>query len=233
MNNEILLILNLVFVYGAVLLFYRLFGKTGLYCWVVFATLMANIEVLIVVDAFGLRQTLGNILFASTFTATDILSENHGKKPANKAVLIGIAVSAAFIVLSVLWLSFTPSEVNSVFPAFKEIFSQTPGILLAGFGVYAISQLFDVWIYHKLWDRTYKSCGDRKSLLWLRNNGATLLSQLINAVLFNALAFGGVYDSKTLIAIIVSTYLIYIVTSILDTPIVYIARNYKAEKQGQ
>ncbi len=228
MNNEILLIINLIIVYGATLAFYKLFGKAGLYCWTVFATLLANIEVLLIVDAFGLRQTLGNILFASTFLATDILSENHGKKSANKAVWIGIAVSLMFIIISTLWLMFTPSKADFSYPAFERIFSKTPRILLAGFGVYAVSQLFDVWIYHKLWDMTQKKWGSVSRFLWLRNNVATLLSQLINAVLFNFLAFYGVYEIKTLVSIMISTYLIYIFTSILDTPVLYIARKTRA-----
>ena len=112
MNNEILLILNLIVIYSSALLFYRLFGKAGLYAWTAFATVTANIEVLIVIDAFNLEQTLGNIMFASTFLVTDILSENHGKKEANKAVYLGIAVSLMFIVVTKFWLAFAPSPNN-------------------------------------------------------------------------------------------------------------------------
>lgn len=227
MNNEILLILNLIIIYGTTLLFYRFFGEAGLYAWTAFAMIAANIEVILLVDAFGIEQTLGNILFASTFLATDILSENHGKKEANKAVKIGIAVSVMFLILSNLWIMFAPSENDTAFLAFKAIFSRTPRILLAGFGVYVIVQFFDVWLYHKLWGITKKKSGSEKKFLWLRNNAATLVSQLINSVLFNIFAFLGVYDTKTLISIIISTYLIYIVTSILDTPVLYLARKYK------
>ena len=78
--NEILLVLSLLVIYGSVLLVYRLFGKSGLYCFTAIATITANIEVLILVDAFGMEQTLGNILFASTFLVTDIISEVDGKK---------------------------------------------------------------------------------------------------------------------------------------------------------
>lgn len=78
--NEILLVLSLLVIYGSVLLVYRLFGKSGLYCFTAIATITANIEVLIMVDAFGMEQTLGNILFASTFLVTDIISEVDGKK---------------------------------------------------------------------------------------------------------------------------------------------------------
>ncbi len=224
MPNEILLALNLIVIYGAVIIFYRLFGKAGLFAWTVFATITANIEVLLLVDAFGFEQTLGNIMFASTFAVTDILSENHGKKEANKAVGVGIAVSLMLIIITKFWLAFTPSVNDFAYKGFEIVFSNTPRVLFAGFAVYAVAQVFDVWLYHRIWEFTNRKSGDIRGFLWLRNNLATLISQLINAVLFNVLAFGGIYETATLLSIIVSTYIIYIVAALLDTPVVYLAR---------
>lgn len=227
MPNELLLILSLIVLYGAVLVFYRLFGKLGLYVWTVIATIAANIEVLILVDAFGMEQTLGNILFASTFLVTDILSENHGKKEANVAVNIGIATSIAFIVISQSWMLYTPAASDFASPAIATIFSNTPRLMLASLIVYAICQKFDVWAYHAWWAFTNKKCGDSKKFLWLRNNGSTLISQLLNAILYTFGAFFGVYDIPTLISIVFASYVIFIVTSLADTPIVYLARKMK------
>ena len=227
MPNELLLILSLIVLYGAVLIFYRLFGKLGLYVWTVIATIAANIEVLILVDAFGMEQTLGNILFASTFLVTDILSENHGKKEANVAVNIGIATSIAFIVISQSWMLYTPAASDFASPAIATIFSNTPRLMLASLIVYAICQKFDVWAYHAWWAFTNKKCGDSKKFLWLRNNGSTLISQLLNAILYTFGAFFGVYDIPTLISIVFASYVIFIVTSLADTPIVYLARKMK------
>ena len=224
LSNEILLILNLVVVFGGVLLFYRFFQTTGLICFTVFATITANIEVMLLIDAFGMEQTLGNIMFASTFLITDILSETEGKKKAQEAVLIGILTSLAFIVVSHIWLMFTPSENDWAYPYMEAIFSNTPRIMLAGFIVYAIVQWFDVWLYHKWWDFTTKRFGSKERFLWLRNNGSTLISQLLNAFLFNFGAFGFIYDMGTLVSISLSTYVIYIATTILDTPFIYLAR---------
>lgn len=224
MNNEILLFLNLVVVYGGVLLFYRFFKAPGLMCFTVFATIAANIEVMIVIDAFTLEQTLGNIMFASTFLITDILSENHGKKAAKEAVNIGIATSLAFIIISHIWLMYQPSPNDWAMPYMQAVFSNTPRIMLAGFIVYAIVQKLDVWLYHKWWDFTEKRFQDKDRFLWLRNNGSTLISQLVNSFLFNFGAFLGVYEMPTLISICFATYIVYFVTAILDTPVVYLAR---------
>ena len=227
MPNELLLIVSLILLFGGVLLFYYLFGTTGLYCWTVFSTIAANIEVLILVNAFGMEQTLGNVMFASTFLVTDILSEVAGKKEANKAVRLGIFSSLFFILVSQLWLQFTPAETDFIMPHIQAIFSNTPRLMLASFLVYAICQQFDVWAYHKWWAFTTKKCGDSRRFLWVRNNGSTLISQFLNTLLFTLGAFWGVYDTPILISIIASSYVIFVCTSLLDTPFIYLARKIK------
>lgn len=227
MHNEILLIFSLILLFGGVLLFYYIFGTTGLYCWTVFATIAANIEVLIVIHAFGMEQTLGNVMFASTFLVTDILSEVAGKKEANRAVHLGIATSLFFILVSQMWLQFIPAENDFIMPSIRAVFSNTPRLMIASLLVYAVCQQFDVWAYHKWWAFTTKKCGDSKRFLWVRNNGSTLISQFLNTLLFTFGAFWGVHSTSTLISIIASSYVIYIVTSLLDTPFIYLARKIK------
>lgn len=230
MTNELLLILSLLITYSAVLAVFYIFLEQGLFLWTIVATIAANIEVLIIVNAFGMEMTLGNILFASTFLVTDILSELYGKKTAQKAVWLGIATSVIFILISQSWLLYTPNENDFAMPAMKTIFSNTPRLMLVGIAVYVIVQLFDVWLYHKWWHFTSKKTGNSHGFLWLRNNGSTLISQLLNAVLFTWGAFYGVYGTKTLISIAISSYLIFIVTSLADTPFVYLARRMYEKK---
>lgn len=231
MINEVLLIASLVLIYGSVLAAYKFLGKEGLYCYTVFATITANMEVLLIVDAFGMEQTLGNILFASTFLITDILSETEGKEAANKAVNLGIVTSIAFIVLSQIWLLYVPAASDWASESFGVIFRNTPRIMMASVVVYAICQKFDVWLYHKWWELTDNKYGNHERFLWLRNNGSTLVSQLLNTVLYTFAAFAGIYDTKTLINICISSYIIYIITSLADTPVVYAARRIKRKNE--
>lgn len=224
MQNEILLILSLFITYSVVLGLFCLFREQGLYLWTIVATIAANIEVLIIVNAFGMEMTLGNILFASTFLVTDILSELHGKKAAQTAVWMGIATSILFIFISQSWMLYVPNENDFAAPAIRTVFSNTPRLMLVGIAVYVIVQFFDVWAYHKWWEFTSRKFGDRKKFLWLRNNGSTLVSQLLNTILFTWGAFLGTHNTQTLISITLSSYLIFIITSLADTPFVYLAR---------
>lgn len=227
-SNELLLILSVVLIYGLALVWFYFFGEKGLLCFTVFTTITANIEVLLVVEAFSLEQTLGNILFASSFLTTDILSEFYGKKSSKKAVSAGILTSVSFLILSQTWLLYNVT--NGYDEPFKMLFSNTPRIMISSLTVYAISQFLDVWLYHKWWSFTEKISGDKRKFLWVRNNGSTLISQFVNSILFTFFAFYGVYDFNTLIDIFVASYIIFIVTTILDTPAIYIAR-YLYEKK--
>ena len=112
-------------------------------------------------------------------------------------------------------------------PHIRALFSSIPRLMISSLAVYAITQKFDVWLYHKWWGFTERKFGDSKRFLWLRNNGSTMISQLLNTVLFSLSAFLGVYDSSTLLSIIGSSYLIFFITALLDTPIVYLARHMK------
>ncbi len=224
MPNELLIIFSFILIYGSIVLFYRLFGKGGLLAFNVLATILANIEVLLLVRAFGIEMTLGNVLFASTFLITDILSENHGKQYANRAVVISTICSIVFILVSQMWLIYTPSENDWASSSFRTIFSSTPRIICASLGVYCVSQLVDVWLYHKWWDWCKKRFGDSRRGLWIRNNGSTLISQLLNTLLYTTFAFYGTYPISTLVSIFISSYAIFFVTSLLDTPFVYWCR---------
>ena len=224
MINELLLVISLCCSFSALLVFFQLFGKDGCMAWICLCTIFANIEVAVLVNAFGMEQTLGNTLFASSFLATDFLSEFYGKKEAEKAVRLGIAASFVFIVFSLLVVRYVPSENDLVFASMQTLFSNTPRILIASLAGYAASELLDVQLYHALWKLTIMKSGSREKYLWLRNNIATLASQAVNIIIFNFAAFWGVSDMKTIISITSACYVIYIFTSLLDTPFLYIAR---------
>ena len=225
-QNEIILLLSVVVLFGGLVATFRFFGKDGIYCWNVICTIAANIEVLILVDAFGMEMTLGNVIFASTFLATDICSELYGKKEASKCVKLGLLTNVVFILISQSWFLYVPSQNDTFAPAIKTIFSNTPRVMFASLLAYVVSQVYDVWSYHFLWNITEKKSNSKTRFLWIRNNVSTLVAQFINTVLFNVVAFYGVFPTKTLVSAIFGGYLIYVFTSILDTPFLYLARKF-------
>ena len=135
------------------------------------------------------------------------------------------------LVFTQYWLLYTPAASDWASGHIKEIFQTTPRLLFASFIGYIVSQRIDVWLYHKWWKFTEEKTGDKKRFLWLRNNGSTMISQIINTLLFTLIAFGGWYDIKTLISVMLSSYVIYFITAVLDTPVVYLARMIKQKNK--
>ncbi len=223
-QNELVTLASVFAFFGGLVAFFRLFGKTGIFAWTVICTIAANIEVLILVHAFGLDTTLGNVIFASSFLATDIMSEIYGRDEANRCVKIGIAANIAFILISQSWFLYIPAEGDAMAEPIRAVFSPIPRVMLSSLFAYMVCELYDVWAYHFIWRATERRFGNRRAFLWLRNNGSTLVSQLINVVVFNLLAFAGVFPARTIIEILVFGYAIFIATSILDTPFLYWAR---------
>ena len=64
-------------------------------------------------------------------------------------------------------------------------------------------------------------------LLFVRNNGSTLLSQLIDTAIFVPIAFLGVYDMDVFWGIFISTYLIKVLVALIDTPFLYLMKKIK------
>lgn len=219
--NELLWFGMLAINFGCILLVYRLFGKLGLYIWVPIVAIVANIQVVKYVELFGMTATLGNIVYASSFLVTDILSENHGRREANRAILVGFVALIAMVVLMNLALLFEPDPADTAQPHLVAIFTLLPRITLASLIAYAVSQYHDVWAYH-FWKRRLPGPGR----IWIRNNLSTLVSQLIDSVVFTLAAFLGRVPTSVLVEIVVTTYVLKAVVAVADTPLVYLASRW-------
>lgn len=224
-KNEILWFSMLIVNFSLILVAYKKFGKIGLYTWIPISTILANIQVVLLVDLFGFGTTLGNILYAGGFLVTDILAENYGKKSAKKAVYLGFFSLIAMTLIMQIAISFIPSNIEEgiiTFNGVKRIFDFMPRIAVASLISYLISQTHDIWAY-EFWREKYSA----PKHIWIRNNASTMVSQLIDNAVFVTIAFYGVYPKEVLIEIFLTTYLMKFIVAVCDTPFVYIAHYLK------
>lgn len=224
MNNEILWFAEILANFLFIILAYKLFGKWGLIMWIPISVTLANIQVVQTVELFGFVATLGNVVYATSFLITDILSENYGKKEANKAVWIGFFSLIAVTVLMNLTLLFEPLKgdefAQTTHEATKTIFSLMPRLAFASLTAYLLSQHHDVWAFHFL-----KNKYPAHKHLWLRNNASTMISQIIDSAIFVIIAFYGVFETKVLFEVFLTTYFLKFIVAAADTPFVYWGKN--------
>jgi len=218
--NEMLWIVFALMDLCMVLVVYRFFGRVGLFGLMVFNLLLCNIQVLKTIELFGLTTTLGNILYASVFLATDLLSEFYGKKEAQKGVLLGFVTLLMMVGYMQLALYFQPAGDDFAQPHLEALFGFMPRIALASMCAYLISQLHDVWAFHAIKQRT----GGK--LLWLRNNASTMVSQFMDSAIFCTIAFWGMFPMNVFWEILLSTYVIKVAVAALDTPFIYLAKRF-------
>ena len=160
---------------------------------------------------------VGVLPYPVTFLCTDFISEFWGKRRANAVVWMGLGLNiwVAFI----LWL-------GGVLPglpggeAFFEIRRLTFANVAASMLAYLTAQLVDVYLFH-FWKRL-----TRGRHLWLRNNGSTLVSQLVDtvAVVLGVHFFAGALPvdpnrplASQLLTFVVAGYTFKLVIALLDT----------------
>lgn len=121
--NELLFFLEIVLTFGCVVAAKKIFGKAGLIAWIAIAMILANLTVVKTVNLFGIDATLGNIMFASTFLAGDMLNENYGRQAAHKGILVGLGGVLVFMVCTQISLLYTPSTTDVSHDAMALLFA--------------------------------------------------------------------------------------------------------------
>lgn len=217
MPNELIWLIFLIVNLLITVLMLRFFGKEGLYIMIAVNVILCNIQVLKLVTMFSVTVTLGNILYGSVYFATDLLGEFYGKKEAYKGVLYGFISMILMTIVMQFALWFAPAPDDFINQSLVNIFSIMPRIVLASFIAYSLSQFHDVWIYS-----IYKKATKGKHL-WIRNNASTLVSQIIDTVVFVFIAFWRVFPLNVFMSILITTYLMKLIVAVLDTPFIYLA----------
>lgn len=175
---------------------------------------MANIFANKIVVFGPFTVPAGVIVFSMTFFITDLISEKFGKKYAYKAVWAGFFANLILIISIYIVIAWQPAVyATEISEMFTKVLALTPRIAIAGFVAYIVSQNHDVWAFH-FWKKKTKG-----KHLWFRNNASTIVSQLIDTVIFTTIAFYGVFPIWPLI---LGTWVVKTIIAIVDTPFMYI-----------
>jgi hypothetical protein len=195
----------------------KFFGKEGLYTWISVATIIANIIVCKTIEIGVLTTSLGNIMFASNYLATDILSEKYGSKYAYKAINNALISTLVFIFVTQISLLFIPASTDIAQSAMETLFSLNLRVSISSLALFFISNKLDIYLFDKL-RKKYPN------KLWLRNNVSTILSNCLENYLFALFAFIGIFDIKTVLEIATTGSIIEVVVALLDTPFLYLSK---------
>tara|TARA_X000000368_G_scaffold247299_1_gene195281 strand:+ start:27 stop:683 length:657 start_codon:yes stop_codon:yes gene_type:complete len=158
----------------------------------------------------------GILPYPLTFLVTDLISELYGQRKANLVVFSGFV--ASMFVLLFLWLGSQfeaiPSSIVNDF-TYNSVFQNAWRLIAASMFAYLFAQFIDVRIFH-----FWKKLTNGKHL-WLRNNGSTIASQLVDTTLVICILFVGVWEVDQIKSAIIDGWLFKMLMAFIDTPIIY------------
>jgi queuosine precursor transporter len=200
----------------------------------------------------GLAFTLtcGVLLWPLEFIMTDIINEFYGPKAVRRISIIAVALISYAFVMYYMAIGIPPADfwiksgVDNGIPdmqkAFSGVFGQGMRIIVGSIVAFLVSQLVDVWVFHKIKKRT----GEK--YIWLRATGSTIVSQLVDSYVVLFIAFSGVFPWQQILAIGIMNYTYKFLVAILLTPLLYpieakigkylghdVARKMKLSAMGQ
>ena len=173
--------------------------------------------------------TCGVLLWPLEFIITDIVNEYYGPKAVRRISYTAvILISYAFVMFyasmrtppASWWIA---SKVDKGIPdmqaAYSGIFGQGMWIIVGSLVAFMVSQLVDVFVFHKI----KKITGDKK--IWLRATGSTLVSQLIDSFVVLTIAFkiGNNWSWAQILAIGCMNYIYKFTMAVVLTPVIIIA----------
>lgn len=188
-------------------------------------------------NSYSMVIPVGLLAFPFTFFATDLISELFGRKKAQMLVLTGFGMN--LFMLGIMTANYYLPDAPGV-SAGTSLFDGVYGFMVANtigsMIAYLVAQTVDVQLFH-FWKRFTKG-----RHLWLRNNGSTMVSQLVDSTAILSLLYftGNLGDEVTglavLIILILNSYVFKFLSALFDTPVIYAAvhklRNYYEDPEG-
>lgn len=183
-------------------------------------------------DGLTYTLTCGVLLWPLEFVMTDIVNEFYGPKAVRRISYIAVSlICYAFVMFYVaihvpaersFWVgSQSANGIPDMQLAFSGIFGQGMWIIFGSLVAFLVSQLLDVWVFHRI----KKVTGEKK--IWLRATGSTLVSQAVDSfiVLFIAFKLGQGWSYQRVLAIGLVNYSYKAFMALLLTPLIYLAEN--------
>ena len=169
----------------------------------------------------GVTLPVSIIWYPLTFLITDIVSEIYGARRARYLVIMGFGMSLILLAFSLIGIALPAASFYALDADYERIFGPIWRLLFASMAAYLLAQMVDVQLFH-FWKRL-----TRGRHLWLRNNGSTMISQLVDSLVVNTIflynnpsVFTGTIGD--LLRIILGVYIVKVLLAAADTPLCYL-----------
>ena len=183
-------------------------------CMVMVNTLGTKITTIL-----GVRVSVGIFFVPVLFLVTDIIGEVFGRKEASRFVNMATIMLVLLFVMMAVCIAVKPNEGWDMQEQYAQIFGSSIRMTIASLVSFVVAQQLDVFMF-AFWGKVTKG-----KHLWIRNNLSTIMSQLVDTIIFEFIAFYKLTPKFTVgyvFSLIIPYWLFKVVFALLDTPFCYL-----------
>ena len=172
-----------------------------------------------------LQVSGAQLLFPVTYIFGDVCTEVYGYSASRRAIWLGFFAMALLSIMGAIAVALPAAPAYKDQQAFETVFRLVPRFAIASLVAYWAGEFTNSYTLAKMKVLT----GGR--WLWSRTVGSTLTGQAVDTALVILIAFWGT-PARTIVSIIVSSYLTKVAYEVLATPLTYAVVNFLKKQEG-
>lgn len=157
----------------------------------------------------------GILFFPISYMFGDVLTEVYGYARARRVVWAGFGALVFASVMSVVVLALPPAPGWEGQGALQSVFGATPRIVFASLAAFWAGEFTNSFTLAKMKVRS----GGRR--LWMRAIGSTVAGEAVDSLIFYPLAFLGSWETRTVVTVLITNYVLKVLWEVLATPLTY------------
>lgn len=189
--------------------------------------LISNIITIKTINIFELIFTAGDILFPITYILNDVFTEVYGFKKARFIIWISFFCNLLMVIIFSITIALPVDETFEMQNALVNILGSTPQILFASFISFLIGNFANSIVLSKMKVKT------KGKYLALRTITSTLIGEGLDTLLFIPIVFIGTLDLKSILFLMIDTYILKVLLEVVLTPIIYKVVKFIKRKENE
>jgi uncharacterized integral membrane protein (TIGR00697 family) len=168
----------------------------------------------------------GILFFPVSYVLGDILTEVYGYAHARRCIWAGFGALLFMAFMAYVVVALPPAADWQGQAAYEQVFGQVPRIVLASIAAFWAGEFANSYVLArmKVWTKGRH--------LWSRTIGSTVIGQSIDSLIFYPLAFYGVWETETLLQVLVIQFALKVAWEVLLTPVTYALVGWLKRREG-
>ena len=168
----------------------------------------------------------GILFFPVSYVIGDVLTEVYGYARARRVIWAGFAALIFMAFMSFVVVAMPPADSWTGQSAYEQVFGITWRIVLASIIAFWAGEFVNSFVLAKM------KVWTQGKALWSRTIGSTVVGQGVDSLLFYPIAFLGIWETRDVLMVMVTNWLLKVLWEAVLTPVTYVAVNTLKRREG-